>query len=81
MLSELKNSPRVVGVKQLRRALGKREVLRVFLARDADPVLTEPLETLAREANVPVVWICSMKELGQACGIAVKAAAAGIIVS
>ena len=37
MLSELKNSPRVVGVKQLRKALGRDEIRRVFLADDADP--------------------------------------------
>ena len=34
MLSELKNSPKVVGVKQLRKALNRGELLRVFLASD-----------------------------------------------
>ena len=79
MLNELKNSPKVVGIKQLRKALNRGAVKRVLLARDADPALTEPLEALAEGTEVPVEWVCSMKELGQACGIAVGAAAAGIL--
>ena len=78
MLSELKNSPRVVGVKQLRKAVGRGEIRRVFLAEDADPALTDPIAALATDQAVPVVRVPSMKELGRACGIAVGAAAAGL---
>ena len=78
LLSELKNSPRVVGVKQLRKALGRDEIRRVFLADDADPAVTEPIQALAEEGGVPVTRVRSMRELGQACGIAVGAAAAGL---
>ena len=79
MLSELKNSPRVVGVKQLRKAVGRDEIRRVFLADDADPAVTEPVEALALERGVPVTRVPSMKELGRACGIAVGASAAGLL--
>ena len=79
MLNELKHSARVVGVKQLRKALERGTVVRVFLADNADPVLLEPLEDMARAAGVPVCHVAAMKELGQACGIAVGAAAAGIL--
>ena len=79
MLSELKNSPKVVGVRQLRKAVGRDEIRRVFLADDADPAVTEPVEALARERAVPVTRVRSMKELGQACGIAVGASAAGLL--
>lgn len=79
MLSELKKSPRVVGVKQLRKAIGRGEIRRVYLAENADPAITEPLEQLARAAGLPVVPVGTMKELGQACGIAVGASAAGIL--
>ena len=81
MLSELKNSPRVVGVKQLRKAVGRGEVRRVFLAEDADPALTDPIAALATDQAVPVVRVPSMKELGRACGIAVGASAAGLLKS
>ena len=79
MLSELKNSPRVVGVKQLRKAVGRDEIRRVFLADDADPAVTEPVEALALERGIPVTRVASMKELGRACGIAVGASAAGLL--
>ena len=79
MLRELKNSPRVVGVKQLRKAIGRAEIRRVFLADDADPAITEPIEALAQERELPVVRVRTMKELGEACGIAVGASAAGLL--
>ena len=79
MLSELKNSPKLVGVKQLRKAVGRGEIRRVFLAEDADPALTEPVERLALEQGIPITRVHSMKELGQACGIAVGASAAGLL--
>ena len=81
MLRELKNSPKVVGVKQLRRAIGRDEIRRVFLADDADPAITEPIDALAGERRIPVVRVRTMKELGLACGIAVGASAAGLLKS
>ena len=81
LLSELKNSPRVVGVKQLRKAVGRDEIRRVFLAEDADPAITGPIEDLAGARDVPITRVRSMKELGQACGIAVGASAAGLLKS
>ena len=79
LLRELMNCPRVVGVKQLRKAIGKDEIRRVFLADDADPAVTEPVEILAGSRGIPVTRVPTMKELGQACGIAVGAAAAGLL--
>ena len=46
---------------------------------DADPAVTEPIEALAEAHGVPVTRVDAMKELGQACGIAVGAAAAGLL--
>lgn len=79
MLSQLENSAKVVGAKQTKRALRDGRVAGVFLARDADPMLTEPVEALSRELQVPVEWIPSMKDLGNACGIAVGAAVAATL--
>ena len=81
LLRELKNSPKVVGVKQLRKAIGRDDVSRVFLADDADPAITEPLAVLAAERALPVQRVATMKELGRACGIAVGASAAGLLKS
>ena len=76
MLEELKQKSKVVGVKQTRRAVSDGSARRIFLARDADPQLTEPLADLCVQRGVPVEWVPSMKELGTACGIAVGSAAA-----
>ena len=79
MLEELGNTPKVVGVKQVRRALNAGRVKRLYLARDADPQLTQPLADQARAQGVEAVWLDSMKELGRDCGIAVGAAVAAIV--
>ena len=79
MLEELRRGPRVAGVKQTARAVREGRALRVFLAHDADPRVTQPLGKLAEEAGVPVITVPSMKELGTACGIAVGSAAAALL--
>ena len=48
MLSELKQGARVAGVKQTRRAIEDGRAARVFLAEDADPRVTGPVEELCR---------------------------------
>ena len=79
MPNELTNSAKVVGVKQVRRALAKGQVKRLYLARDADPQLTQPLERQGREQGVEVAWADTMKALGRACGIAVGSAVAATL--
>lgn len=79
MLTELENAAKVVGVKQVRRALSAGQAKCLYLAKDADPQLTAPLERQAAERGVNVVWADSMKALGRACGIAVGAAMAAIV--
>lgn len=81
MLHELENTPKVVGVKQVRRALLNGRATRVYLARDADPQLAQPLERQARERGVDITWAESMKALGRACGIAVGAACGAVVSS
>ena len=72
MLDELKTAERVVGIKQLRKALTAQRVQTVYVARDADPMLTEPLLDEAIEIFGKVL-------VGIACGIPVPAAAAATI--
>ena len=79
MPNELTNSARVVGVKQVRRALNAGRAKRLYLARDADPRLTLTLAEQAREQGVETLWLGSMKELGRNCGIAVGAAVAASV--
>ena len=52
MLEELNYAARIVGVKQLRRALADGRVRKVFLADDADPALTDPIREACTAAGV-----------------------------
>ena len=78
-LSDLSGQKIVVGAKQLRKALNKGCVRRAYLARNADPAITEPLVELCQKHNVEFTWVRSMQELGQACGIEVGTATAAVV--
>ena len=69
----------VVGAKQLRKALNSGRAQRVFLAENADPAITEPIEALCKDKCVDYAWVRTMADLGRACGIEVGAAAAAIV--
>lgn len=69
----------VVGAKQLKKAVLAGTAQCVYLAEDADPALTEPLEALCREHGIPYSRVPSMADLGRACNIEVGAAAAATV--
>ena len=69
----------VVGAKQLRKALASGLARRVYLAANADPAMTEPIAALCRQNGVSFAWVKSMKDLGEAAGIEVGAAAAAAV--
>ena len=78
-LKKLQTYPKVVGVKQIRKALNAGRARWVLLARNADPAMTEPLAQQCLDSGVPFTWISDMRTLGRACGIAVGAAAAAAV--
>ena len=69
----------IVGAKQLRKAFAKGIVSAVYLAENADPAITGPIEAQCIRDSVPFTWIKTMQELGSACGIDVGAAAAAAV--
>ena len=69
----------VVGTKQLRKALENGRATWVWLAENADPAITEPLEALCRKCCVSYTWVPDKEELGAKCGIEVGAAAAAAV--
>lgn len=79
-MEALKNTAaKVVGTKQVLRALKAGTASRAYVANDADTFLFQRIVTAAEAARVPVVRVESMKELGVACGVDVAAAAAAIV--
>ena len=78
-LADLSKFKTVVGAKQLRKALQNGRAKAVFIAKNADPFLTEPLTALCNQNHVQINWIDTMLDLGTACGIEVGAAAAATL--
>ena len=79
VLSQIPGHKVVVGAKQLRKALTQGIARRVYLSRNADPAITEPIEALCQLNHVEYAWVKSMTDLGRACGIEVGAAAAAVV--
>lgn len=79
MLEELKQAHKVVGAKQTRRALRDGRAKKVFIAKDADPRILQPLVQEAVRTGVRLEQADTMKQLGEACGIAIGAAIAAVI--
>ena len=80
MIGLLNNADkRIVGTKQLLRAIQKKQVTHVFVAEDADEFVYRRVRTAAEDANIPVTVVPTMKELGEACHIQVPTASAGIL--
>lgn len=79
MLESVTSELRVVGVKQLRKALEEGNAKKAYLALDADPTITKPLEALCIKTGTELFWVSTMEELGKRCAIDVGASAAGIL--
>ena len=65
-LEELKDSDFVVGMKETERAIEKREA-------------SAPLLSACQASDIPAIQEFTKKEIGRACGIKVKAAAAAVL--
>ena len=73
---------KIVGAKQTLKSLKTAEpkgIKSIFIARDADKHITEPIVNLCSTKGVPVTEVDSMQLLGKACGIEVGCAAAAVI--
>ena len=79
MSAELAAKEKVVGLKQTKKAIAAGKTAVVYLAKDADPKLTEPLRAMCRLSDIEVVNDRTMAELGKACGIAVGTAACAVL--
>ena len=79
MLSKLGTQDKIVGAKQVKRALAKPGVETVFIALDADRKVTGEIEELCHSKSIPITYVDSMEELGEACGIDINAAVAALL--
>lgn len=79
MLSELSCANKVAGAKQVKRAMNDNRVLKLFVAGNADPRVTQPLAQLAVRRGIRVELVADMRDLGAACSISVGCAVAAIV--
>ena len=78
MLEKLKDADKVVGTRRLVRAILADEIAEAYVAQDADLFILRQVRDACNKMGVRMVEVESMKALGEACGIEVKAASAGI---
>lgn len=79
MLSRLKTNNKIVGTKQVKRALNSHNLKAVFIARDAENKVTDEIVVICKDKHIEVIYVDDMKKLGDACGIDVNAAVAALI--
>ena len=72
-------SRKVVGTRQVLRAIRAGTVSRVYVCSDADTYIYQQVVRAAEDAHLPCVRVPSMKELGMVCGVSVATAAAGLL--
>lgn len=79
LISLLKEQNKVIGIKQTTKALNQDKVKTLFVSKDAEKHLVQHLEQVAKEKDIEIIYVESMKDLGDACGINVGAAVAAIL--
>lgn len=78
-LDMLHTAKKIVGVKQVTKAVEKDLVQVVYIAQDAEQRLVEPLRTLCSRKKVVIETTLTMAELGKLCSIEVGAAAVAVL--
>jgi len=68
----------VVGTRSLLRAMKEGTIRIAYIGSDADLFIRRKVEEACAEANVPLVEVSTMQELGRLCKSPVPTAAAGL---
>jgi len=78
-LEELKSNAKVVGTRQVKKALKKGIVKKVYIAIDAEPHIIEPIKQLCQQNQVEIEMVDKMETLGNICGIEVGSAMVALL--
>ena len=78
-LNELSSSPRTAGFNSVMRCLKRGEVIKIFLADDADEEIAGEVRKISAETNTPVEVAEDSVKLGRACVVSHKTAVAAIL--
>lgn len=80
MTKKLDCDKKVVGVKQVKRAIASATVSQVYVAEDAEVKVTQEIVLLCQKYGIPIEKVDTMKDLGDACGIDINAATAALLI-
>jgi large subunit ribosomal protein L7A len=64
-LDDLKQASRVIGAKQVKKAITRGIASKVFIACDAEPHVVEPIKQLCQQHQVEIEMVTSKKALGK----------------
>ncbi|GAA0127439.1 MULTISPECIES: ribosomal L7Ae/L30e/S12e/Gadd45 family protein [Clostridium] len=78
MVSRL-TGEKVVGIKQTTKALKAKQGKILYIAKDVDPKIANPILELAKANYLQIEYVETMKDLGKLCSIDVSAATALIL--
>jgi large subunit ribosomal protein L7A len=78
-LNELASTRRIAGVNSVLRKLKVDEASKVFISEEADAHLIAEILTEASKRGVPVEWAETSLQLGRACAVTRKTAAAALL--
>lgn len=70
---------KVVGTNQVRRALLKDKVEKVFIAEDAEKKVVKDIIDMCNEKGIEIVYVETMRKLGKQFNIDVSAASAALL--
>lgn len=79
MTYRLKSDNKIVGIKQVKRAVESGKISVLFYAEDADETITGDVVDECSQTDVEIIKVESMKELGEACNIDINAAIAALL--
>jgi large subunit ribosomal protein L7A len=68
----------IVGTKQTVKAMKRGNVKEVIIAKDADERIVNQAIITAKQFNIPITYVPSMKRLGKICDVEVNAATVAI---
>lgn len=66
----------IIGAKQVKNAILSGIVSTVYIASDSDEAIIKPIAELAEDKQLQLLYISTRRELGEMCGIDVKASCA-----
>ena len=78
-LNELASEERITGSNSLIRALKQDNVVKIFLSKEAESDFLQEIICQAEVRGVPIEWADDSLQLGRACAVSRKTAAAGLL--